>query len=767
MAARRGKSDFEYIAGGCAMARGLHLLIATAVAVAMAGAPTRAQEGGCAGGGGGSDHGGGGGSGGGGCGDVFGDLVHIKRAPDTGQPILQKRWIAQKDVTDWGYCPIPVDAQGNEIPFAPLSCDPDPAYADALVEVDYFGRLSGGRTRERNIRMHFDEVIDKIKEGQAVDRDAAGRLRIGTGCTADGGGAVDPATCTWKTVDSPQENIALYNRILRYGHIQTDPLEANDDAHGDPALPTQYHVALGAGDYKKFQGAVAALLPTVPDNAAACFGGGTSTCHGPQPLTSEDFAIAASVLGGAADKTGFITRDLVQYLHRILKITVPTPVTAATLATLPALIRDCGADPANQVPAYGCTIYPAPRGLPAPADERFVDYSAVQYDRTQWFSGRADVVRPSGPDTWVRAGAVLMRDYLSFVNPGHQTGTNIDGFVNASLDGVRAVEFLHEYLPPADLGWDFATVYPDPSPPIVTGLTADLQAPQHVGRTIRFTALAGGGLAPLGFKWLLFDGRYWTSLTAWSPSNTFDWTPAAESPDYRIGVWVRDADSTLDAPDSIGAATSIPYPVDAGVRITAFAADLPSPQPAGTAVAFTVAAAGGTPPYEYKWWLFNGSGWVAVQTWTPSATWTWRPTDANPAYRVGVWVRSSGSTRDGTEGIASYTSIAFPIGPTPPLTVTGIAADLAAPQPVGTGIRFTAAAKGGTPPYQYRWWVFDGTTWTVAVEWTSEATFDWTPTAAHAGYRIGVWVRSAGSTQDTTETATSYMSVPFPVVALP
>ena len=27
----------------------------------------------------------------GGCGDVFGDLIHIKRDPTTGQPILQKR----------------------------------------------------------------------------------------------------------------------------------------------------------------------------------------------------------------------------------------------------------------------------------------------------------------------------------------------------------------------------------------------------------------------------------------------------------------------------------------------------------------------------------------------------------------------------------------------------------------------------------------------------------------------------------------------------
>jgi hypothetical protein len=286
------------------------LLAAIALSIAMSAAPAAAQEtGGSAG------HG-----------DLFGDLVHVKRDAVTGQPILQKRWIEYpQDLFDWGYCAIPVDDQGNEIPFAPLSCEVDPASLAALVEVDYFGRLSAGRTRPRNIRMHFDEVIEKIKAGQVVDRDAAGRLKIATGCTLLEGGGVDLATCTWKTVDSPQENLAVYNRILRYGHLQTDPLEVNADFHGDPALPTQYYPALAAADYAKFQGLLVALLPTAPGNAASCFGGAAFTCDDQQALTSDDFVIAASFLGGAADKTGTITTDLIQYMHRILALGRATP----------------------------------------------------------------------------------------------------------------------------------------------------------------------------------------------------------------------------------------------------------------------------------------------------------------------------------------------------------------------------------------------------------------------------------------------------------
>ena len=149
-----------------------------------------------------------------GSGDLFGDLYHIKRDPLTGQPILQEREIELPgDVIGTGYCPIPIDANGLEIRSAPLSCEVDPAEAHRLVEVDYFGRLSGSRTRERNIRMHFDEVIAGIKNAEVVDVDDAGRLRLGTAC--DPGGSC----AAWKTVDSPQENLAMRPHP-QYGHIR-------------------------------------------------------------------------------------------------------------------------------------------------------------------------------------------------------------------------------------------------------------------------------------------------------------------------------------------------------------------------------------------------------------------------------------------------------------------------------------------------------------------------------------------------------------------
>lgn len=47
-------------------------------------------------------------------------------------------------------------------------------------------------------------------------------------------------------------------------------------------------------------------------------------CAEPETLNNRDFVRAASLLAGAANKTGIVTVDLVQYMNRILKITQTT-----------------------------------------------------------------------------------------------------------------------------------------------------------------------------------------------------------------------------------------------------------------------------------------------------------------------------------------------------------------------------------------------------------------------------------------------------------
>jgi cell wall-associated protease len=71
--------------------------------------------------------------------------------------------------------------------------------------------------------------------------------------------------------------------------------------------------------------------------------------------------------------------------------------------------------------------------------------------------------------------------------------------------------------------------------------------------------------------------------------------------------------------------------------------------------------------------------------------------------------------------------------------------DIASPQAVGTPVTLTAAASGGTPPHQYRFWLNSGSGFSIIQDYSTASTFPWTPAAAGA-YDILVDARSVGST---------------------
>lgn len=483
----------------------------------------------------GQDHGsghGGSGGGGGGCGDVFGDLIHILRHADTGQPIFAKRWVEMpKELPGygWGYCPIavsdylvvtdPLDAEyGNymldedlkpiegqtELPFAPYSCDVHPLFTEMMVDVDYFGRLNGGRTKERNNRMHFDEVISSINQAGQLNLDPTGRLMMGYDCKL----LDDPGTCLWATIDSPMESMSLYTRLMKYGHFAAHPNEVDTWAHGDPALGIQFHPALTEEDWAKFIAAdLTHLLPKedteacwkydqhedfTDDNVNGTWDSGewyfdenenglwdafTFTCAGPTSLKNADFVSSSVYLGAAAPKTGIITADLVQYFNRFLKITQNTPNTASTPDTLPGLYWDCfaGPDPWDEheepPPGYDLSVdlaYGDCGSKPEIVDplnthnyamftnlhEVYMDFGKSKYQRTvRVGNSNADLILESSSDinTWnINYGKSLL-EWAAEVNPEVAAIKDIHNYVRAATDAVRMIEYFHNYAIPDDL----------------------------------------------------------------------------------------------------------------------------------------------------------------------------------------------------------------------------------------------------------------------------------------------------------------------------
>lgn len=454
------------------------LLVLIMTTLLFAPLPAFSQTGG-GGGGGGSGHEGGGA----GCGDVFGDMVHILRNDETGQPIFAQRWIElPKDVKGygWGYCPIAVDEEGERLPFLPFSCDVDPLYADLIVEVDYFGRLNGGRTKERNQRMHLDEVISNIKQAGKLRLDSTGRLEMGFGdplyCNANG----NPGYCSWSTIDSPMESMALYVRLMKYGHLVTDPLEIDMWAHGDPALGIQYHPALSKDDWPKFE--AAGLMNLLPGPAGMCWhpvNGFKPGCALPQSLDKADFNNGAAYLGAAANKTGKITVDLVQYANRFLKITRDTEATLATSDTLPALYEDCWPEGAidpwteGEEPPEGfdltqdlvyldsCETFEANSNIPGWAvydeftnvREMFMDFSKSHYKRKDRADVEADLIlEGSSTGIWERVNGTYPLQWVAeYPNPEAPADKDIHNFVGAASDTLRAIEYIHNYAIPEDL----------------------------------------------------------------------------------------------------------------------------------------------------------------------------------------------------------------------------------------------------------------------------------------------------------------------------
>jgi hypothetical protein len=266
----------------------------------------------------------------------------------------------------------------------------------------------------------------------------------------------------WRVIDSPMENLALYTRLMKYGHFQTDPEEEDTWAHGSPASGKQYHPALTLEDYEKFDGGMRHLLPRGEEELTAeetCFSGESgevfaADCALGERLGSRDFVRAASFLSGAANKTGQITVDLVQYMNRILKITLDTEMSKSNVFTLPALIRDCGEDNELPDPTINgkCKDKPAADGLAAPANERFVNFRATNYSRASWRNRKLEVLQRADESTWREIRGLKLMDWLDFINE-KQTGAvkNIDGFVEASSDGLRSIEFVHNYAVPEDL----------------------------------------------------------------------------------------------------------------------------------------------------------------------------------------------------------------------------------------------------------------------------------------------------------------------------
>ena len=112
---------------------------------------------------------------------------------------------------------------------------------------------------------------------------------------------------------------------------------------------------------------------------------------------------------------------------------------------------------------------------------------------------------------------------------------------------------------------------------------------------------------------------------------------------YEVRVWTECPPGTTIGSGS----TTIWVRISARPIVTALAADVALPAPAGTPITWTAHAIGGLGPLQYQFWRLDESGWTLAQDYSPQPTYSWTPDTSDAGLRsLQVWVRNAQSPSD-------------------------------------------------------------------------------------------------------------------------
>jgi hypothetical protein len=362
-------------------------------------------------------------------------------------------------------------------------------YTDLVQEVS-FGRLNLGRAPDAVLDAAFDEAVTSINKAESMWIDASGRLVLMSRVydeflTDEDGNPVDQngdpipgeelETVT-KAIDSPRENLALYNKLMKDGHLITPAVERTPiDRSVNGGIPLWKYLELEDGPSS-------ALRPTIDIEKVRSFGLGhlvdatgiqtyftyvdddgvtlaiVDECpegwvceewYGIKELSEDvcagdDFPFSASFLAAAADKTGELNIDKIVYFNSILGI--------------------------NKVAGYSeydeVTGEPTEDAIDYSKNPVYFDFGANMngYARETTYRQRGQVVTPPGngfpaaydgnvrvlvqqtePELWKEDVLPIFETIFDGIDAN---GTDITGFTRMADDDLRVIEFIHTYQIP-------------------------------------------------------------------------------------------------------------------------------------------------------------------------------------------------------------------------------------------------------------------------------------------------------------------------------
>ena len=170
---------------------------------------------------------------------------------------------------------------------------------------------------------------------------------------------------------------------------------------------------------------------------------------------------------------------------------------------------------------------------------------------------------------------------------------------------------------------------------------------------------------------------------------------------------------------------------------------------------------GGTATHEYQFWYKSVTAptFSMAQDYSPANTFTWKATAGS--YEWKVFARSTGSTA--VSEAVSPSIVPFVVNSlaatAPPATGEVVAALPASPAFVGDNVTFIGAASGGSGFYEYQFWFYTETDWSMVKDYNVPGGI-WAlnTTGLSSGVKyVELRARSAGSTSPVeTYTTTDY-----------
>ena len=240
-----------------------------------------------------------------------------------------------------------------------------------------------------------------------------------------------------------------------------------------------------------------------------------------------------------------------------------------------------------------------------------------------------------------------------------------------------------------------------------------------VGSEVKLTAQASGGSGNYTYKFIISDNSgNWYKIRDYARSNTCTWRPGAAG------------NKTLyvDVKDSAGAYQRAALPIEVKKVNEKLSVKL-AVSPSGTAkvgseVKLTAQASGGSGNYTYKFILSDNNGnWYKIRDYARSNTCTWRPGAAG-SKTLYVDVKDS-------EG--AYQRVELPIQVTKQTEKLSVklAASPSGTAKVGSEVKLTAQASGGSGNYTYKFILSDNNgNWYKIRDYAKGNTSTWIPGAA-------------------------------------